>query len=136
MHLVSRISRGVKRRWMDWLTWPTRSSRGSWAKGKKHCLLDYHLFDIVLTCYFSRDKLMEHGVRISVIGNMSLIPEHLRKVMAEAMFITKDNDKGYLNIAFAYTCKKMWKLMNTVTHTEIYNWMFYCFSARRDHRDR
>lgn len=48
---------------------------------------------------------MENGVCISIIGNMSLIPEDLRQLMAKAMLITKDNDKAYLNIAFAYTCE-------------------------------
>lgn len=48
---------------------------------------------------------MEHGVRIRIIGNMSMIPADVRKPMAEAMAITKDNDKALLNIAFAYTCK-------------------------------
>ncbi|XP_011310299.1 dehydrodolichyl diphosphate syntase complex subunit DHDDS isoform X1 [Fopius arisanus] len=51
------------------------------------------------------DRLTENGVRISVIGNMSLIPEHLRQLMAKAMLITKDNDKAFLNIAFAYTSR-------------------------------
>ncbi|XP_043280598.1 dehydrodolichyl diphosphate synthase complex subunit DHDDS [Venturia canescens] len=50
-----------------------------------------------------RDKLMERGVRIRIIGNLSMIPEDVREVMAEAMLITKDNDKAILNIAFAYT---------------------------------
>ncbi|XP_063994827.1 dehydrodolichyl diphosphate synthase complex subunit DHDDS isoform X2 [Diachasmimorpha longicaudata] len=52
-----------------------------------------------------REKLMENGVRISVIGNLSLIPDNLRQLMAEAMLITKDNDKAFLNIAFAYTSR-------------------------------
>ncbi|XP_015116798.1 dehydrodolichyl diphosphate synthase complex subunit DHDDS [Diachasma alloeum] len=51
------------------------------------------------------DKLMENGVRISIIGNVSLIPGDLRQLMAKAMLITKDNDKAFLNIAFAYTSR-------------------------------
>ncbi|CAD6241314.1 GSCOCG00002640001-RA-CDS [Cotesia congregata] len=52
-----------------------------------------------------REKLMKHGVRICVVGNMSLIPENLRKLMDEAMLITKDNSKALLNVAFAYTSR-------------------------------
>jgi ditrans,polycis-polyprenyl diphosphate synthase len=47
--------------------------------------------------------LKEHGVRITVIGNLSLLPENLQKLIQEAMFITKDHDKAFLNVAFAYT---------------------------------
>ena len=48
---------------------------------------------------------MEHGVCIRVIGNLSLLPEDVQKLIAEAMLITRDNSKAALNIAFAYTCK-------------------------------
>ncbi|XP_057332249.1 dehydrodolichyl diphosphate synthase complex subunit DHDDS [Microplitis mediator] len=52
-----------------------------------------------------REKLMEHGVRICVIGNLTLIPENVRKLMDEAVLITKDNSKALLNVAFAYTSR-------------------------------
>ena len=48
---------------------------------------------------------MEHGVCIRVVGNLSLIPKDVQKLIAEAMLITKDNSKAVLNVAFAYTCK-------------------------------
>ena len=51
-----------------------------------------------------RDKLQEHGVCIRVIGNLSLIPQDIRKLMAEAMHITKHNNKAFLNVAFSYAC--------------------------------
>ncbi|XP_059485403.1 dehydrodolichyl diphosphate synthase complex subunit DHDDS [Neocloeon triangulifer] len=53
-----------------------------------------------------RDKLKEHGVRITVIGNLSLLPADLRKLIYEAMSITKTHDKAFLNVAFAYTAKE------------------------------
>lgn len=52
-----------------------------------------------------RDKLMEQGLCIRVIGNLSLLPEDLRKVIVKVMIITKNNKKLILNVAFAYTCK-------------------------------
>lgn len=52
-----------------------------------------------------REKLMEHGVCVRVVGNLELIPDHIRKSIAEAMIITKDNKKAFLNVAFAYTSK-------------------------------
>lgn len=52
-----------------------------------------------------KDKLMEEGVCIRVIGNLSLVPEDIRKMIAEAMLMTKDNKKATLNVAFAYTSR-------------------------------
>lgn len=52
-----------------------------------------------------RDKLNEHGICIRVIGNFYLIPEDIKKQIAEAMIMTKDNKRAILNVAFAYTCK-------------------------------
>lgn len=52
---------------------------------------------------YCRDKLMEHGVHIRIIGNLNLLPVDLQKMMAKAMFITRNNSKAVLNIAYAYT---------------------------------
>ena len=52
-----------------------------------------------------KDKLMEKGVKIRVIGNMKLLPADLQKSIADAMLLTKDNDKSILNVAFAYTSR-------------------------------
>lgn len=48
---------------------------------------------------------MEHGLCIRIIGNLSLVPKDIRKLMAEAMKITENNNKAFLNVAFSYTCK-------------------------------
>ncbi|XP_066253798.1 dehydrodolichyl diphosphate synthase complex subunit DHDDS-like [Euwallacea similis] len=50
-----------------------------------------------------KQKLMEYGVCIRVIGNLSLLPVDLRKLMAEAVLMTKGNSKAILNVAFPYT---------------------------------
>uniref|UniRef100_A0AAR5PCB2 Alkyl transferase n=2 Tax=Dendroctonus ponderosae TaxID=77166 RepID=A0AAR5PCB2_DENPD len=52
-----------------------------------------------------KDKLMENGVCIRVIGNLTLVPEALRKLIAKAMLMTRNNDKAILNVAFAYTSR-------------------------------
>lgn len=38
-----------------------------------------------------------------VLGNLSLLPDDIKKSVAEAMLMTKDNNKAFLNVAFAYT---------------------------------
>ncbi|CAH1109958.1 unnamed protein product [Psylliodes chrysocephalus] len=53
-----------------------------------------------------KEKLKEEGVCIRVIGNLSLLPEDLRKLIAEATLITKDNTKSILNVAFSYTSRE------------------------------
>ncbi|KAL2724539.1 dehydrodolichyl diphosphate synthase complex subunit DHDDS [Vespula squamosa] len=52
-----------------------------------------------------KEKLMEHGICVRIIGNLELLPEDLRKLVAEAIIITKSNNKAFLNIAFAYTSR-------------------------------
>ncbi|KAK4874725.1 hypothetical protein RN001_014085 [Aquatica leii] len=52
-----------------------------------------------------KDKLMADGVRIRVLGNLDLLPADIRKSIAEAMLMTKDNNKIFLNVAMAYTSR-------------------------------
>ncbi|KAJ8959197.1 hypothetical protein NQ318_022459 [Aromia moschata] len=52
-----------------------------------------------------KEKIMNEGVCIRIIGNLLLLPEDLRKVIAEAMLLTKDNNKAILNVAFSYTSR-------------------------------
>lgn len=69
-------------------------------------ILHHNLMDPIITkCNIFRDKLAEQGVCIRVIGNLSLLSEDMRKLIAEAMIITENNKKATLNLAFAYTCK-------------------------------
>lgn len=44
-------------------------------------------------------------MKIRVIGNLNLLPEDLQKSIADAMLMTKDNNKSILNVAFAYTSR-------------------------------
>lgn len=53
-----------------------------------------------------KDKLKEHGVRIRVIGNLTLLPADLQALVAEAMQVTELHDKAFLNVAFAYTARE------------------------------
>lgn len=48
---------------------------------------------------------MSVGVCIRVIGNLELLPEDVRKLIAKAVLLTKDNNKCFLNVAFAYTSR-------------------------------
>lgn len=50
-----------------------------------------------------RDKINQEGVCIQIIGDWSLVPSELKKLMAQAMILTKNNTRAKLNVAFAYT---------------------------------
>lgn len=50
-----------------------------------------------------KEKLKEHGVRIRVFGNISLLPPDLQQVIAKSVLCTEQNDKLFLNIALSYT---------------------------------
>ncbi|CAH1984273.1 unnamed protein product [Acanthoscelides obtectus] len=52
-----------------------------------------------------KDKIMMEGIKIRVIGNLSLVPEDIRILLAKSVLLTKDNDKSILNIAFSYTAR-------------------------------
>uniref|UniRef100_A0A6M2DRW8 Alkyl transferase n=1 Tax=Xenopsylla cheopis TaxID=163159 RepID=A0A6M2DRW8_XENCH len=52
------------------------------------------------------ELLREKGVHIRVIGNLNLLPDDLKRLIAKSMLITKDNNKVYLNVAFAYTSQE------------------------------
>lgn len=56
--------------------------------------------------YKERDKLMERGVCVRVFGELRLLDEHLRVIIAELMLLTRENNKARLNIAFAYTARE------------------------------
>ncbi|RZB39748.1 Prenyltransf domain containing protein [Asbolus verrucosus] len=58
------------------------------------------------------DKIMAHGVCVRIIGNLSLLSEELQRLIAKVTLMTKDNNKAYLNVAFAYTSRD--EIKNTV----------------------
>nr|XP_022918026.1 dehydrodolichyl diphosphate synthase complex subunit Dhdds [Onthophagus taurus] len=70
------------------------------------------------------DKLKEEGVCVRVIGNLSLIPEDIRRDIAKAMIMTRNNKKLFLNVGFAYTskdeiCSSIKTIINGVKNDEI-----------------
>ncbi|KZC10838.1 PREDICTED: dehydrodolichyl diphosphate syntase complex subunit DHDDS [Dufourea novaeangliae] len=52
-----------------------------------------------------KDKARKHGLCVRIIGNLSLVPQNIKKLIAETMIFTKDHSKVFLNIAFAYTSR-------------------------------
>lgn len=50
-------------------------------------------------------KLNERGICVRIVGNLSLLPIDLQKVIAEVMYTTKSNTRVVWNIAFAYTSR-------------------------------
>ncbi|XP_042863347.1 dehydrodolichyl diphosphate synthase complex subunit DHDDS-like [Penaeus japonicus] len=53
-----------------------------------------------------KEKLSKHGVCIRILGNLTLLPERIQRLGAEAVLTTKNNDKCFLNLAIAYTSRE------------------------------
>lgn len=51
------------------------------------------------------EEIMKNGICIRVIGNLSLLPTDIRKLIAKAMILTQNNQNAILNVAFAYTSR-------------------------------
>ena len=52
-----------------------------------------------------KDKTTKYGLCVRIIGNLSLLPQNIQELIAETMIFTKDHNKVFLNIAFAYTSR-------------------------------
>ncbi|KAM4046225.1 dehydrodolichyl diphosphate synthase complex subunit DHDDS isoform 4-T4 [Anomaloglossus baeobatrachus] len=52
-----------------------------------------------------KNKLQKHEVCIRVIGDLSLLPEDIQKLIAHAVLETKAYSKCFLNVCFAYTSR-------------------------------
>ncbi|KAL9889478.1 dehydrodolichyl diphosphate synthase complex subunit DHDDS-like [Glossina fuscipes fuscipes] len=54
---------------------------------------------------FTKSLTHDYGVRVRIIGNLSLLPDELQSLMAQVMLETEKNNKLFLNVAFAYTSR-------------------------------
>ncbi|XP_013386156.1 dehydrodolichyl diphosphate synthase complex subunit DHDDS [Lingula anatina] len=53
-----------------------------------------------------KELLNKHGVCIRVLGNLSLLPHDIQQIVADAMNMTKNNNRAVLNVCFAYTARE------------------------------
>ncbi|XP_053310460.1 dehydrodolichyl diphosphate synthase complex subunit DHDDS [Spea bombifrons] len=52
-----------------------------------------------------KEKLQKHGVRIRVLGDLSMLPLDIQKLIAQAMMETRAYSTCFLNVCFAYTSR-------------------------------
>jgi ditrans,polycis-polyprenyl diphosphate synthase len=52
-----------------------------------------------------KDVLMKHGVRVRVLGDLSMLPTEVAAPVARAVNLTKDNTNTKLNVCLAYTSR-------------------------------
>ncbi|KAL4666567.1 dehydrodolichyl diphosphate synthase complex subunit DHDDS isoform X1 [Rhinopithecus roxellana] len=52
-----------------------------------------------------QEKLQKHGVCIRVLGDLHLLPLDLQELIAQAVQATKNYNKCFLNVCFAYTSR-------------------------------
>jgi undecaprenyl diphosphate synthase len=67
---------------------------------------------LVTTIRNEVESLKKNGIRLHVIGNLSMLPEYAQKELAEALEITKDNKGLHLIMALSYSGR--WELLNAV----------------------
>lgn len=53
-----------------------------------------------------KEKLEKYGVCIRALGDLTLLPVLLQKLVAEAVLCTKHNNRTYLNVCMAYTSRE------------------------------
>lgn len=51
------------------------------------------------------DKLESHGVCIRVLGDLNMLPLDLQQLIAESVVRTRNHNKCFLNVCFAYTSR-------------------------------
>lgn len=51
------------------------------------------------------DQVNEAGVKVRVAGDINLLPDDLRDRISKIQELTKDNDRGCLNVCLAYTSR-------------------------------
>jgi len=61
-----------------------------------------HIFEERLRNLLTDERIHGDKVRVKVIGRVNLLPESMRKTIAEVEKSTQDYDKHFLNFAFAY----------------------------------
>lgn len=60
--------------------------------------------------FFFRDEIMKHGVCIRVLGDLTLLPKDLQAVIADAMYLSRNNTRYDKQMSFS-------ELVATVTVT-------------------
>ncbi|KAJ1176210.1 hypothetical protein NDU88_001493 [Pleurodeles waltl] len=53
-----------------------------------------------------QENLEKHGVQIRVLGDLSLLPEDIQKLIAQTVMETRSYNKCFLNVCFAYTSRQ------------------------------
>ena len=53
--------------------------------------------------YRRREFIMKHGVRVRVLGDLSLLPKDVLEQVARAVIMSQDNKNTMLNVCFAYS---------------------------------
>ncbi|XP_072103494.1 dehydrodolichyl diphosphate synthase complex subunit DHDDS [Mobula birostris] len=52
-----------------------------------------------------QENLKKYGVRIRVLGNLTLLPVDIQELIAQAVLATQSYNKCFLNVCFAYTSR-------------------------------
>eukprot|EP00794_Sanderia_malayensis_P000317 gene317-947_t len=64
-----------------------------------------------------KEAIMKYGISLRVIGDVSLIPDHVKQAIATAVEFSKDNTRSILNVAMAYASRhEITEAIKEITH--------------------
>ena len=96
---VKDVLRWCKARGIRVLTLYAFSSE-NWQRSKREVNFLMNLFQTVLSKEIG--NIHKEGIKFKVIGRRELLPQALQKLIEEAELLTKDNQRGILNLAISY----------------------------------
>jgi len=64
------------------------------------------LTNLTLPCNSYSELVRQYGIGIRVLGDTSLLPDDVRKVIRKAVDLTKKNNRAILNMCFPYTSRE------------------------------
>ena len=68
-----------------------------------HNFIIYNMYYIYALLNCSRELIMKYGVRVRVLGDLSLLPKEVLEQVARAVIMSQDNKNALLNVCFAYS---------------------------------
>ena len=96
---VKDVLKWCKARGIRILTFYAFSSE-NWQRSKREVDFLMNLFQTVLSKKIG--NIHKEGIKFRVIGRRELLPQALQKLIEEAELLTKDNQRGILNLAVSY----------------------------------
>lgn len=76
----------------------------NFRRSKEEVAVLMNLMQEKLEALIEKESMVnKYGIRVQILGELNLLPEHVRRAAVKAMAVTKENDRAVLNICAPYT---------------------------------